>query len=186
MTRVHVPSEHQLSPMGYLGTYAPEIVAAARGFSMATYAHSTLSLREFEAARMRTAQLNGCELCMNFRAERDLPGLFERNAVGAKGVADNGPSPDEALYAAVAEFRTAPGLSERERLAVEFAEGMGTDPDGLAQNEDFWSRCKARFTDAEIVDLAYCVAAWMGLGRVAHVLGADGVCAIPALREQAA
>jgi hypothetical protein len=36
---------------------------------------------------------------------------------------------------------------------------------------------KAAFSDEEIVDLSYCIAGWMGLGRVGHALGTDRVCA---------
>ena len=89
---------------------------------------------------------------------------------------DNGPAPDEAFYEAIAEWRTSPVFSERERLAIEFAERFGTEPQALAGDEAFWARMNAAFSDAEIVDLAHCTAAWAGLGRVAHVLGFDTVC----------
>ena len=44
----------------------------------------------------------------------------------------NGPAPDEAFYAAVHEWRTSPVLSEREKLAIEYAEKVGLDPKALA------------------------------------------------------
>ena len=44
--------------------------------------------------------------------------------------------------------------------------------------ENFWKEIKTIFTDAEITDLAYCTAGWMGMGRVAHVLGLDKGCEI--------
>jgi hypothetical protein len=50
---------------------------------------------------------------------------------------------------------------------------MGENPHGIAQAEDFWVRLKAAFSDNEIVDLSYCLAAWIGLGRATHVLGMD-------------
>ena len=93
--------------------------------------------------------------------------------------------PDDAFYAAVHEWRTSTVLSEREKLAIEYAEKVGLDPTALATDEDFWAHYKAALSDDEIVDLAFCVAVWMGLGRVAHVLGLDAVCALPALREVA-
>ena len=34
------------------------------------------------------------------------------------------------------------------------------------------------FSDEEITDLTYCIAGWMGMGRVAHVLGLDSNCEI--------
>ena len=63
--------------------------------------------------------------------------------------------PDEAFYAAVHEWRTSTVLSEREKLAIEYAEKVGLDPKALATDEDFWARYKAALSDDEIVDLAF-------------------------------
>jgi len=177
--RIQLPAEQQGDALAHLAEhYAPEIVNAGVGFSTAVYQHSTLSTRECEAARMRTAEINGCRLCRNFRAVRDLPGYL--NAVGGDAsntVANRGPEPDEEFYRNVSNWRSHAGFSERERIAIEFAEGMGQHPQRLAADEDFWSRAKAVFSDNEIVDLTYAVASWMGLGRAAHILGLDGACA---------
>lgn len=62
---------------------------------------------------------------------------------------------------------------------------MGLDPQGLARDERFWTQVRAAFRDAEIVDLCYSIAAWMGLGRATHVLGMDGVCTIVPAHEEA-
>jgi alkylhydroperoxidase family enzyme len=91
-------------------------------------------------------------------------------------VSDNGPAPDEAFYAAVSDWRTSELFSVRERLAIEFAERFAEEPKAIAADEDFWERAHAHFNDGELVDLAHSVAAWLGLGRVAHVLGFDSVC----------
>jgi alkylhydroperoxidase family enzyme len=182
--RIAVPDAYQMEPYVYVAqTYAKDIVSAGMNFSVTTYKKSKLSLREFEGARTRTAQINGCQACQSFRANRDLPDMFQ---LREEAVTQNGPAPDEAFYQAVSEFRTSSILSARERLAIEYAEGMGLDPQGLAQDEAFWARFKAAFSDDEIVDLSFCVAAWIGFGRVAHALGIDTVCAIPALRPAAA
>lgn len=176
--RVSLPPEHEADPFAHLDEhYAPEILAAATGFSTAVYRHSKLSTRECEAARMRTAQINGCRLCLAFRAARDLPGYFATvGAEAGESVANRGPAPDEAFYRNVADWRTCPDFTERERLAIEFAEKFGLDPQGLAADEDFWRRARAAFSDEELVDLTYSVASWVGLGRAAHVLGLDGAC----------
>ena len=177
--RIDMPEDHQSEPLKHVGEhYAPEIVGPAMRFGTACYAKSRLSLREFEGARMRTAQINGCELCRGFRASRDLAGMFGAAAGEKAGVIANGPEPDEAFYAAVADYRTSQIFSERERLAIEYAERTGLDPQGLARDEAFWARFKAAFSDEEIVDLTYCVAGWIGLGRAVHVLGLDQACAI--------
>ncbi|KQM19499.1 carboxymuconolactone decarboxylase family protein [Novosphingobium sp. Leaf2] len=160
--------------------YAPEIVRAGNAFAMALYKHATLPLRLFEACRIATAVINGCTVCMNWRAQRDLRSLgFDG------GVIDQGHSPDEAMYQAVLRDDLS-GLTEKERLAVRFSQKMGTDPRGLAEDEAFWSALKAVMTDAEIVELTHCVAGWMAMGRVAHVLGVDGICAIGGPLEEAA
>jgi len=178
MLRISVPTEEAGDPYGFAArTHAREIMAAAAGFSSAVYRETRLSMREFEAARMRTAQINGCMICQDFRAARDAERTF---SVGGETperlVTANGPAPDEAFYGAVSTWRSSALFSDRERLAIEFAERFGTEPQGLAADEDFWVRMNAAFSDGEIVDLAHCTAAWVGLGRVAHVLGFDTVC----------
>lgn len=178
--RIDVPIEYASNPSAYVSkSYAREIVQSGLNFSTTTYAHSKLSLREFEGARMRTAAINGCQICLNFRAARDVPGYLKQIGRPVElSVADNGSVPDEAFYAAVQDWRNATIFTDRERTAIEYAELMGLDPHGAATNEEFWARAKALFSDDEIVDLSYCIAAWMGLGRMAHVLGLDTVCAM--------
>ncbi len=135
----------------------------------------------FEAARARTAEINGCRLCQNFRASRDLPRLYQ----GAHTVAENGPAPDAAFYAEVSRWRTSALYDERETIAIEYAERLGQDPHGLPHDEEFWGRAKAAFTDAELVDLSFCIACWMGQGRVLHAMGMDDVCALGPVEELA-
>lgn len=152
--------------------YSPEIVRAGGAFAMAPYQYSKLPLRLFEACRIATAVINGCTVCMNWRAQRDLRILGYDG-----GVIEQGNAPDEAMYQAVLHDDLS-GLTEKERLAVRFSQKMGTDPRGLGDDEAFWAQLKNVMTDAEIVDLTHCTAAWMAMGRVAHVLGVDGVCSI--------
>ncbi|HEU0197807.1 MAG TPA: hypothetical protein VFQ88_11425 [Nevskiaceae bacterium] len=174
--RITVPTDHSHDPYGYAArNLAPEIMQAAAGFAQAVYFDSKLSLREFEGARARIAEINGCLICQGFRAAHDLP-TFYPDAKGHATVADHGPAPDEAFYHAVSQWRTSLLYSARERLAIEFAERFAIEPKVLATDEAFWSKFRAVFTDAETADLAHCVAAWLGLGRVAHVLGFDEVC----------
>jgi len=94
MPRITVPDEHRADPFGYAAqTHAVPIVAASSALSAAVYRESGLSLREFEAARMRTAQINGCMVCKGFRADRDAPAVFSV-AGETKGnlVTNNGPA----------------------------------------------------------------------------------------------
>jgi alkylhydroperoxidase family enzyme len=171
--RITTPTTDDTNLMAGPGDiYAPEISAAGNAFARAIYEHSRLSLRVFEAARIATAIINGCLICKNWRAARDVGQLGIDS-----GVIENGQVPDETFYQALLEGRQ-DHLDEHERLAVEYANAMGESPKALAGNEVFWEQLKTAFNDAEITDLTYCVAGWMGMGRVFHVLGMDGSCAV--------
>ena len=176
--RVHLPAEMQARPFEAIGRHYPShIVQTAGIYGTAPYQHSTLSLRELEGARYRTALINGCQTCTAFRGERDFPGLFAAfDGDVESSVWSHGPAPDELFYEQIENWRDWPGYSERERLAIRYAEGMGLDPRGIAQDEDFWAGAKAAFSDAEIVDMTYSIGAWMANGRSLHVLGMDAVC----------
>ena len=120
------------------------------------YKHSRLPVREREAARVRIAQLNDCRICRDFRARSAVEG----------GATDD-------LYAHVSDAHAHDGYTDRERLAVEFAERFVLDHANM--NDDFFSRLRSAFGDDEILDLAICCGAFMGLGRVLAVLGIEQV-----------
>ena len=185
MPRVQVPNEHQHDPLSYAWShYAPEIGAAAGAYSRAVYENSTMTLREMEAARVRTAHINGCKLCIQMRSARDLEGYLEQaggqpeKAVSARG----GPAPDEAFYAAIPEWRDADCFSKRERLLIEYAERLGEAPKSMDDDEEFWGRMHANFSDAEIVDATFSIGSWIALGRFTHVLDLDTAC-VPSARS---
>lgn len=178
MIRIDIPHQDAADPYGFAAReHGRELMETAGHFSKAVYQHSILSLREFEGARSRIAQINGCIVCQQFRAARDAAAMFAASGVRPDHlITDNGPAPDEAFYNDVENWRTSPLYSRRERMAIEFAERFAEEPKVIADDEDFWERAHALFSDKEIVDLAHSVAAWVGLGRVAHVLGFDSVC----------
>jgi len=153
--------------------YAPELIGAAGAFSVATYRHSILPLRLFEAARIAIAAINGCTVCRAFRTADHSVLLGIGAGEGIKGTV-----PDEAFYHAVLAGDLS-GLDDRERIAVRYVQAMSLDPQGLAEDEALWAELKALLSDAEIVDLTYCAAGWIGFGRAAHVLGYDRMCALP-------
>lgn len=185
--RIDVPDSFAMEPGAYVAkTHARQLVAAAFSYSKATYEHTLLSLREFEAARARTAQINGCLLCQTWRSDRDTTAYLESLGGSGSSVATRGgPAPEEEFYEGIATWRDSLVFSERERIAIEYAEGLGLDPHGVAENDEFWTRARKVYSDEEIVDLSYCIACWMGLGRVAHALGIDGVCQIPSRKADA-
>jgi AhpD family alkylhydroperoxidase len=150
-------------PIGYVwGEMVPGIGPAAAKFSMAVYEHTTLGLREFEAARLRIAQINGCLFCLDWRTERE------------------GVKVEEGFEVAVAEWRSkgvADGLDERTRLAAEYAERYALNHQGL--DGEFWERMLGCYSQAEVVELTMCLGAWLGFGRLNRVLGVDTVCVLP-------
>ncbi|MFJ9038693.1 carboxymuconolactone decarboxylase family protein [Streptomyces sp. NPDC102406] len=147
-------------PIPYVwGEMVPGIGPVAAQFSMAVYDHSSLGLREFEAARLRVAQLNGCLFCLDWRTERD------------------GEKVEESFADAVADWRDTIAFDERTRLAAEYAERYTVDHHGL--DEAFWRRMTACYSQAEIVELSMAIGSWLAFGRLNHVLGLDAVCTLP-------
>ncbi|GAA0951930.1 carboxymuconolactone decarboxylase family protein [Actinocorallia libanotica] len=147
-------------PIGYVwGELVPGIGPAAAALSLSVYEHTTLGLREFEAARLRIAQINGCLFCLDWRTDRD------------------GEKVEEEFADAVTHWRTTEAFDERTRLAAEYAERYALDHHGL--DEEFWGRMAARYSQREIVELSMCLGSWLAFGRLNHVLGLDAVCVIP-------
>ncbi|MEB8336972.1 carboxymuconolactone decarboxylase family protein [Streptomyces endophyticus] len=156
--RIDIPDGQE--PIPYVwGEMVPGIGPAAAQFSMAVYDHSSLGLREFEAARLRIAQINGCLFCLDWRTERD------------------GEKVEESFIDAVEGWRETDAFDERTRLAAEYAERYAVDHHGL--DEEFWKRMTARYSQAEIVELSMAIGSWLAFGRLNHVLGLDAVCVLP-------
>ncbi|KAA8886142.1 carboxymuconolactone decarboxylase family protein [Nocardia colli] len=147
-------------PIGYVwGEMVPGIGVAAAQFSMSVYSHSTLGLREFEAARLRIAQINGCIFCQDWRTERD-----------GKKV--------EAEFAdAVTDWRLTEAFDERTRLAAEYAERYALDHHGI--DDEFLTRMLTEYTQVELVELSMSIGSWLAFGRLNRVLGLDTVCVLP-------
>ncbi|MFZ6005674.1 MAG: carboxymuconolactone decarboxylase family protein [Actinomycetota bacterium] len=121
-------------------------------FSEAVYGNTQLALREREAARWTIALINDCVVCQDTRA-RDAQ---------EHGV-------DEGFYAEVASWATSSELSERERLAAEFAQRFALDHQ--AMDDAFWARMHEAFADDELADLSICCGMFLGLGRTLAVVG---------------
>jgi alkylhydroperoxidase family enzyme len=147
-------------PIGYVwGEMVPGIGIAAASLSLAVYQHTTLGLREFEAARLRIAQINGCMFCLDWRTERE----------GEKVEAD--------FIDAVTQWRTTDAFDDRARLAAEYAERYALDHHGL--DEEFWSRMTEHYSQVEIVELTMSIGAWLVFGRLNRVFGLDAMCVLP-------
>lgn len=185
MPNISIPAEHLANPIGYaIGNLAPDQTKPMYGFSTAMYKHSQLPLREFEAARAAIALINGCSLCQQFRSADDVPryleGLGEDPLIG---VHLNGPAPDEEFYSNIGNWREAGGVySERERLAIEYAERFSLEPNALGHDADFWDKLRSEFSESDLYELTLACACLVATGRFVHVLGFDAgaVCDISA------
>jgi AhpD family alkylhydroperoxidase len=132
----------------------PEMAGTVDDMIDAVYHRSILSADEREVARMRVAQFNDCSACSTARAQ---------------SMVDAGVTED--AYGHVDEWRTWPGYTERQRLAIEYAERFTVDH--LAIEDEFFDRLHAQYSDEEILDLTLCLAIWLGLGRALSVLDID-------------
>jgi alkylhydroperoxidase family enzyme len=179
MARVHIPDDAAFPAAYVFSHYAQKLGAAGSAFSVSVYEHTLLSAREMEGARYRIAQINGCTLCAEHRAGKYDTHLPGSSVPMARPMHTRGEIPDEAFYEAVNDWRTSPTFSARERLAIEFAERMGERPRSFENDEAFWARLHANFTDEQIVDLTLSVASWVAMGRVTHILELDSACTLP-------
>ena len=150
MARIDIPAgsgtEHsriwKLAP--YLGT-------ALSGMTTAVYEESSLPVREREVARMRIAQLNECNVCLNTRAASAMQ----------QGLTDD-------LYQHVDCYRDMSEFTPREKLAAEFAEQFAIDHTSIG--DELWGRLRAAFTDVELLELTVTIGFCVGLGRAFNVL----------------
>ncbi|GGM86063.1 carboxymuconolactone decarboxylase [Lentzea pudingi] len=147
-------------PIGYVwGELVPGIGVAAANLSLSVYQHTTLGLREFEAARLRIAQINGCMFCLEWRTDRE------------------GEKVEDDFIHAVTQWRTTDAFDDRARLAAEYAERYALDHHGL--DDEFWSRMTAHYSQTEIVELTMSIGAWLVFGRLNRVFGLDAMCVLP-------
>ena len=153
MPRVDVPDGPGGPPV-QVWNLRPELLPMVQAMIDGPYKHSRLPVREREAARVRIAELNDCRICRDFRA---------RSVVAAGAT--------EELYEHVADAHHHDAYTNRERLAIEFAERFAIDHSGI--DDDLFTRLRESFGDDEIVDLTLCCAAFLGLGRVLAVLGIE-------------
>jgi len=156
MARIALP-EGSGEETDRLWQLAPEIGEAGDAWGRVVREHVTLSVREREAARMRIATINGCRICQETRiAGADEWGI------------------DDGFYAAVDDPARRDVFSERERLAIEFAERF--DAGARTFDDAFWASLRAAFSDAELVELAASVAKWLALGRINAVFELSVSC----------
>lgn len=153
MARIDVP-EGRGGDAAMVWSLRPEMTGMVERMIATAYQRSILPASEREVARMRVAQLNACGACSTFRAP----------SVVAAGVTED-------VYDHLDEYRTYGGYTERQRLAIEYAERFVTDHRAI--DDELFTRLRGEFSDAEVLDLTLCLAVYLGLGRSLEVLGIE-------------
>jgi alkylhydroperoxidase family enzyme len=181
MARISIPDQFQNDPASYaFAAFVPSISQARLALSTAVYRDAIISLREFEAARARIAVINGCEICKKFRSAQDVPGYVDGFGTrNGSSIADRGgPAPDEQFYAELEGWRDSTLYSERERIAIQLAEIFSLSPTSADDDEDFWEKVNAAYSDEELFSLMLSIGTWVGGGRLLHMLQFDNVCGV--------
>ena len=152
MARIELPPPSGMGEHVDWSLHRTEMAVGMGKFSAAVYGNTQLSLREREAARWTIALINDCAVCQDTRA---------------KDAAEH--AVDEGFYAEVTSWTTSDALSDRERLAAEFAQRFALDHQGM--DDDLWARLRVAYRDDEVADLIICCGMFLGLGRSMAVVG---------------
>ena len=140
-------------------------VVAAAGDGRHGRPHDHDRVPALEAARRRTrGRAHAHRAAQRVRRVRDVP-----RAVGASR-----PASPRTCTQHLDEWRTWPGYTDRQRLAIEYAERFATDHRAI--DDELFARLRAQFADDEILDLTLCCAVFLGLGRTLEVLGITDNC----------
>ena len=153
MARIEPPAVTAMGEHVDWSLHRTEMAVGMGSFSEAVYGNSQLPIREREAARWTIALINHCLVCQDTRAKDAEPNHI-----------------DDGFYAEVARWATSDALTDRERLAAEFAQRFALDHQGM--DDAFWERLRGAFSDDEVADLIICCGMFLGLGRALAVVGA--------------
>ena len=125
MARIEPPAVTGMGEHVDWSLHRTEMAVGMGALSEAVYGNSQLPVREREAARWTIALINHCLVCQDTRAKDAEPNHI-----------------DEGFYAEVAQWATTDALTEREKLAAEFAQRFALDHQGM--DDRFWERLRAR------------------------------------------
>jgi alkylhydroperoxidase family enzyme len=134
---------------GRIHSHVPELAGLFLDLSAGIMeTHRTLPGRLIELVRLRIAFHNQCRSCMAIRY-----------ATGR----DDGLT--EGLVCSLERPQEAEDLTDAERAALAYADLMATDH--LAIDDALFARLREHFTEAQVVELGYNCALYVGFGRMA-------------------
>jgi alkylhydroperoxidase family enzyme len=125
----------------------PPIAVAYRKWTYALHTERVLPDRLLELVRLRIAFHNQCRTCMAIRYEQD----------GSDEV-------PEALVCELAAPEDSEALTDAERAALHYADLLATDH--MSVSEETFARLRRHFSEAEIVELCFNAAHFVGFGRM--------------------
>lgn len=158
MARIDIPAGDDPESIRLLGLQ-PSMGNAMAVLADAIYSKSSLNVRVREAIRMRVAQINQCQICLQFR----FPELL------SAGI-------DEEFYEAVTNWQQSEILNASEKLGIEYAELFIQDH--LRIDDAFFTKLKNKFSEIEIFEMTSTIAGLLASGRLMQVLQIEQSCAI--------
>ncbi|MCU1396330.1 MAG: carboxymuconolactone decarboxylase [Ilumatobacteraceae bacterium] len=158
MARIALPDTSTLEIVNALSLIRPELAKAVGGMDAAVAA-SPIDPRVHELVRMRVAQINACTVCLAWRTP----------AAQAAGIT-------EELLNEVESFRTSTAFTEKEAVAIEYADRFSRDSANI--DDAFIARLGEHFSPADIVELTLVIGKYIAFGRFMQVLGLDQSCGV--------
>lgn len=142
------------SPTMRVYANAPETALAVSTLGTVMSTGGVLPFRLIELVRLRIAFHNQCRVCM---AQRYTDGA--------------GDTIDEGLVCSLEKPHEAADLTESERSALAFADRMATDH--LSVSDETFDELRRHYSNAELMDLCFHIAWYVGFGRMNAVLEVD-------------
>jgi AhpD family alkylhydroperoxidase len=154
--------------------HAPGLLAGYGMFELATERAERVPDRLKELAVLKAAQMTGCEWCLDFGSA----------LVRAKGITD-----DEMRD--LLDYQASERFSEDDKLVLDYAVGMSQTP--VEVPDELFERLRARFDEAQLVELTSVIALENYRGRFNWALGIESegysegaYCAAPAASAHSA
>lgn len=158
MARIDVPNGPGLERERLLAMQL-DVAMGMGAYADAVYTKTSLPARVREVARFRVARANGCPVCLNTRSPRATADGFDESVV------------DDVVACDIGGLDALGDLSDRERLAGEFADRFATDHHSI--DDAFMAEVRHHFSDVEVIELTALCAMTLGNGRLLTVLGVE-------------
>lgn len=138
-----------------LMSYRSDLVPPFFTFYLSMRSDGLVSAKTKELARFQIAKLNTCRYCLG-----SLSTLAEEQGITQEHVA-------------YLENRSPKMFSSQEIAAMDLAKALWENAAGANKDEELMRRLHKEFTDAQIVELTWAIAMYIGLGKMVVFSGID-------------